>query len=238
MSGTLHVEPNPEALATYAADWLLNRALSTTGPVRIALSGGSTPKRLYEKLAEPARCERFPWSRTDLFWGDERFVPPDDAESNYNMVNRALLTRAPIPSARVHRAPTEGDPAAAAARYERDLHANYGQDTLDAARPLFDVVLLGLGDNGHTASLFPDVPELEERVRWVVPVTQGVPQPRLSLTYPAIASSGAVVFLVAGRNKAEMLRRVRAGDRSLPAARVTTQGELLWFVDEAASGRA
>jgi 6-phosphogluconolactonase len=130
--------------------------------------------------------------------------------------------------------PTIGSPAEAAQAYQATLEQYYGHETLDMARPLFDVTLLGLGENGHTASLFPDTPALEESLAWVAPVTQGVPQPRLTLTYPAIACSNYVAFLVAGAGKADVLRRVLDGDRSQPAARVTAAGSLIWFTDKAA----
>ncbi len=225
---------DPEALARHVAVWLTGRAEAASGRFAIALSGGSTPKRLYEILAEPAQRDRFPWDRTYLFWGDERFVPPDSAESNFNMTRIALLDHVPIPPSHIHPMPTVGAPADAARAYEATLRAYYGREALDMARPLFDVTLLGLGENGHTASLFPDTASLDESLAWVAPVTEGVPQPRLTLTYPAIACSAVVAFLVAGKNKASVLKRVLAGDRSQPAARITSAGELIWFVDEAA----
>ena len=234
---TAWVLPNPEALAQRVASWLTERALAHQGVFSVALSGGSTPKRLYEILATSAFRERFPWSRTALFFGDERFVAPDDEASNYNLVNRALLSQVEVPPERVHRMPTEGDPAEAARAYERDLRAGYGSDRLTPGRPLFDVVLLGLGENGHTASLFPDTPVLQERTAWVGSCTpHDAPHQRLTLTYPAIASSGTVLFLVAGASKREVLAKVRAGDPALPASQVSSEGELIWGLDEAAAG--
>ncbi len=229
----LTVLADAEALARYAADWLTARAETAGTRFSLALSGGSTPKRLYELLA--AR-ERFPWSRTHLFWGDERLVPLDHPDSNYRMVETALLRHVPIPPAHIHPMPTDGAPADAARRYQQTLEAYYGGTELRADKPLFDVVLLGLGDNGHTASLFPGTPSLEEDRAWVAAVTTSVPQPRLTLTYPAIAMSGAAVFLVAGAGKREVLRRVRAGERELPAARVTSIGGVRFFADHAAAG--
>ncbi len=229
--------PDPEALARYTANWLTEQALSAPGRFSIALSGGSTPKRLFEVLAEPAFATRFPWSRTHLFWGDERFVPPDHPDSNLRMTRLALLDHVSIPAGQVHPMPTSGDPEVAARDYQATLQAYYGAESLDMSRPMFDVMLLGLGENGHTASLFPGTPALDETLRWVVPVTSGVPQTRLTLTYPAIACSRHVVFLVAGKGKAEVLRQVRAGDRTQPAARVRAAGDLLWFTDDAAQGK-
>jgi 6-phosphogluconolactonase len=227
---------DPEALATHVAGWLTDLALAKTGNFAIALSGGSTPKRLFELLAEPGLAARFPWDRTHLFWGDERFVPYDSPYSNYRMTRLALLDHVPIPKAHVNPMPTSGDPAEAARAYQATLQTYYGAESLSMTRPLFDVVLLGLGENGHTASLFPGTPALEETLAWVAPVVNGVPQPRLTLTYPAIACSRFVAFLTAGASKRDVLARVLAGDRSQPATRVTTAGELIWFTDHAAVG--
>ena len=226
---------DPDALARHVAVWLTGLANASPGRFSIALSGGSTPKRLFEILAKPEHAARFPWDRTHLFWGDERFVPYTDENSNYRMTRLALLDHVPIPPDNIHPMPTAGDPAAAARDYQLTLQTFYGAESLDMTRPLFDVVLLGLGENGHTASLFPDTPSLSETLAWVTPVTQNVPQPRLTLTYPAIACSEFVAFLVAGAGKASVLRRVLDGDRSQPAARVSSAGELIWFTDAAAS---
>jgi len=225
-----------EALARHVAVWLTDRAVAAAGRFAIALSGGSTPKRLYEILAEPEQRDRFPWNRTHLFWGDERFVPPESAQSNFNMTRTALLDHVPIPPGNVHPMPTNGLPPEAARAYQATLQTYYGRESLDMARPLFDVTLLGLGENGHTASLFPDTASLDETLAWVAPVTENVPQPRLTLTYPTIACSDVVAFLVAGKSKAPVLKRVLAGDRSQPASRITAAGEIIWFIDEAAAG--
>ena len=235
-ASTIVTLDDPEALARHVADWLTGLALASTGPFAIALSGGSTPKRLYEILAEPAYAGRFPWARTHLFWGDERFVPPDSPDSNWRMARLALLDHVPVPPANIHPMPTAGRLEDASAAYQATLQTYYNREALDMERPLFDVNLLGLGDNGHTASLFPGSAALEETLAWVAPVTEGVPQPRLTLTYPAIACSRQVTFLVAGANKADVIRRVMDGDRSQPAARVTAAGELTWFIDRAAAG--
>ena len=226
---------DPEALARHVAGWLTDLAMACTGRFAISLSGGSTPKRLFEILAEPDFASRFPWDRTHLFWGDERFVPPDSKDSNLGMTRKALLDHVPIPPANIHAMPTTGTPADAALVYEATLKAYYGLETLDMARPLFDVTLLGLGENGHTASLFPGTAALDETLAWVAPVTEGVPQPRLTLTYPAIACSTIVAFLVAGKNKAEVIKLVLGGDRTQPATRITAAGELIWFLDAAAA---
>ena len=226
--------PDPDALARHVADWLTGLATAAQGRFSVALSGGSTPKRLFEILAEPARAARFPWARTHLFWGDERFVPHDHPDSNYRMTRLALLDHVDIPPDNIHPMPVTGDPAQAARDYQATLQAYYQAESLDMTRPLFDVVLLGLGENGHTASLFPGTAALNEVRAWVAPVTENVPQPRLTLTYPAIACSRYAAFLVAGAAKAGVLRLVLDGDRSQPAARVSSVGQVMWFTDAAA----
>ena len=136
-------------------------------------------------LAQPPIVAVFPWSRVHWFWGDERFVPHDHPDSNYGMTRAALLSKAPIPAGNVHPVPTEGlTPQQGAAAYEKTLREYYGAEVLDAARPLFDVTLLGIGDDGHTASLLPGQPALEETQRWVVAVPSGRSEPRITLTYP------------------------------------------------------
>jgi len=233
----LEMLADPEALSRRVADWLLEMATTKDGAFAIALSGGSTPRRLYQLLAESPYCDKFPWSRTHWFWGDERFVSHDDALSNYRMVREALLSRAPIPTMNIHPIPTEGTtPDDAACAYERELKFFYGAERLDPARPLFDVTLLGLGPEGHTASLFPDTAVLAERDRWVAAVVGVKAEARITLTYPALESSRNAAFLVAGEAKRATLDRLRRGDDSLPAARVHPTGTLWIFGDAAAVG--
>lgn len=233
----LEILADPEALARRAADWLLAAATAKDGIFAVALSGGSTPRQLYRHLAELPYRDEFPWSRTHWFWGDERFVPHDNSQSNYRMVREALLSRAPIPTANVHPMPTEGiNPTAAATAYERELKSFYGAERLDPARPLFDVTLLGLGPDGHTASLFPGTPVLKERDRWVAAVVDTKSETRITLTYPALESSGQVAFLVSGDAKRKILTRLRCGDKDLPAARLHPKGTLHLFSDTAAVG--
>ncbi|GBQ68308.1 6-phosphogluconolactonase [Ameyamaea chiangmaiensis NBRC 103196] len=237
-TGRVVVLDNGEAIARHVADWLLDKALAKTGaPFVVALSGGSTPKRLYELMAEPAYAARFPWANTQFFFGDERFVPVDDPASNFSMVTTALLSHVPMPPANVHRMKTEGAPEVEAASYEAALKALYGADALDPSRPLFDVVLLGLGDNGHTASLFPRQPVLREETKWVATcVPDDAPHTRLTLTYPAIQSSRHVVFMVTGAAKQGAFTRVRDADPDEPASFITTEGDLVWYVDPAVVG--
>ena len=223
------------ALARDTADWILARAQASEGRFALNLSGGSTPKALYALLAQPPYRDRMPWDRTHLFWGDERFVPPDHPDSNFRMVQEALLAHVAIPAPQVHAIPTDTTPADCAARYQRTLQAFYGAATLDPARPLFDVTLLGLGEDGHTASLFPGTAALAERTAWVVDVVGAKPEPRLTLTYPVLESSREVAFLLAGAAKHAMLGRLEERDMSLPAARVQPVGDLLFLIDRAAA---
>jgi len=236
MRGQMRVAKDPNALAAIAAEWFVRTANARPGNLRIALSGGSTPKALYELLgSEPLRA-RIPWQRIDLFWGDERFVPHDSPESNYRMVRQTLLATVPLPPARIHPVPVDGTPDEAARSYEMALKHSYGADTLDPARPLFDIMLLGLGRDGHTGSLLPGQPVLDQRERWVDAVMSGREEPRVTLTYPAIESSHVLAFLVSGSEKAHVLENVRRGDPRLPAARIRTSGAVIWLVDSAAAG--
>ncbi len=237
-SGGMHIETlaDPPALAHHVAEWMTSLAVAAKGTFRVSLSGGSTPKALYGLLASDAFVRRFPWERVHWYWGDERFVPYDHPESNYRMTREAMLSKAPVPPANVHPVPADGTPDAAALRYERTLQADYGAAALDPARPLFDITLLGMGPDGHTASLLPGEPVLEERKRWVAAVSHGRPEVRITMTYPAIDSSRHVAFLVAGKEKAAMVRTIRAGGSQVPAARVKPVGELIWFIDRAAAG--
>lgn len=234
----LEILANPDALACRVADWLLAQAVEKAGIFAVALSGGTTPRRLYERLADPSYRDEFPWSRAHWFWGDERFVPHDNAQSNYRMVQEALLSRAPIPTANVHPVPTEDiSPESAATSYERELKIFYGREGLEPTRPLFDVTLLGLGPDGHTASLFPGSTALMERDRWVAAVVGVESEARITLTYPALESSRHVAFLVAGNEKQGIFSQLRRGNTELPAARLRPTGTLCLFADIAAAGR-
>jgi len=234
--GRITVLDDPGALARHAANWMTTAALDATGPIRISLSGGSTPKALYGLLASDEFRGRFPWSKVSWYWGDERFVPYDHPESNYRMAREAMLSKVPVPAARIHPVPCEGTPDDAARQYERTLREDYGAAALDPARPLFEITLLGLGADGHTASLIPGEPVLQERSRWVMAVAHGRPEVRITMTYPALESSRRVAFLVAGKEKADIVKSIRAGASQAPAARLRPIGELDWFVDRAAAG--
>lgn len=235
----IDVSPDFEGLAHRVAQWIVDLACATRGRFAIALSGGSTPKRLYQLLATPPLVEAMPWERVHLFWGDDRFVPWDDPNSNYGMARDAMIAHVPIPAANVHGIRMQGTPDSAAEEYERTLKSYYGADVLSADRPLFDVNLLGMGPDGHTASLFPSKPALDEKHRWVT----GVPEPglnpivpRVTLTFPALESARSVAFVAAGADKTAMMRRALGGDHALPSARVSPVGELVWFIDRAARG--
>ena len=199
-----------------------------SGRRAICLSGGSTPERLYRLLAGPDFVARVPWADLHLFWGDERLVPADHPDSNGCMA-LAAFGNAPIPPGNVHRVPTAGLTAeASASAYEREL----GTFFPDGAQPLFDVVLLGLGEDGHTASLFPGRAEVDEDRRLVVAVPRaGLPPyvPRVSLTIPALSSSREALFLVSGGGKRAALAAVANG-ALLPAARVRSAGRVRWLV--------
>jgi 6-phosphogluconolactonase len=227
---------DPEALARNTAEWLCGRALASESTFAVCCSGGSTPRRLYEMLAEPALAARFPWGRVHWFWGDERFVPHDHPDSNYRMVRDALFAHVAVPDSNIHPIPTENlSPEQSAGAYEETLKTYYGATALAPARPLFGVTLLGIGEDGHTASLFPGHPALEEQRRWAVAVIGAKSEARITLTYPALDSSRDAAFLVTGAGKREVAARARSGDPTLPAGRIRPVGRLHWFTDRAAA---
>jgi 6-phosphogluconolactonase len=239
-SRTVVVAGDPEALSQQAASQIARsvaEAVAARGRCTLALAGGNTPRRCYELLAAPPLREMIPWEGLHLFWGDERCVPPDHPDSNYRMAQEALIARAPIPPRNVHRVPTEeGSPAAVAAYYERELRNFFQLEVEDV--PRFDLILLGMGPDGHTASLFPGGPALEETQRLVVPSSiDYMPHPRVTFTLPVLNAGRAAVFLVTGRDKAPALAKALAGDPSVPAGQVHPAGELRWYVDRAAAGQ-
>lgn len=233
--------PDPDALAQAGAELIsvvATAAIVARGRFTLALAGGSTPQALYTLLARPPYAARIDWERTIVAFGDERCVPPDHPQSNYRMAHTALLAHVPLPSAQILRMEGELAPAQAAERYEAALRAAFP----DQPWPRFDLIVLGLGDDGHTASLFPGTAALHERERWVV--ANYVPQLatwRLTLTAPAINAASQIAFLVAGANKAQTLRAVAHGPyqpERLPAQAIRPQdGALTWLVDAAAAGQ-
>jgi 6-phosphogluconolactonase len=230
---------NPAALAKAAAERVIARIAANPGRVAICLTGGSSPKALYQLLATEAYRGSIPWDRVHWFIGDERFVPAGDPLNNMSMARKAFLDQC-APASNVHPIPTDtarpDNPDKSAELYEHALKSFYGADELDPARPLFDLVLMGVGPDGHTASLFPDYPALDETQRWVV----GVPRahvepfvPRVTLTLPALASCREMLFEVAGSEKQAILTRLFAAE-NLPANRAQSVGETIWLVDQAA----
>lgn len=227
-----------EAVARAAADRLLDIVASAPHErIAVCLSGGSTPGRLYELLAEPSYADRLPWPRLHWFFGDDRLVPHDDPLSNVRLVREAFGSEGPAAASHLHPIPTGLGAEAGAAAYAETLRGFYGSGRLDPERPLFDLVLLGLGSDGHTASLFPGKPAEEEQKAWVVPVPEAGMEPfvpRISLTFPALASSRLSLFLVSGSGKRDPLTRLSLGE-DLPAGRATSHGELAWLIDGAAA---
>jgi 6-phosphogluconolactonase len=224
------------ALAQTAARRLIDR-VRRRDRAAVCLTGGSSPLALYRLLAEDPWRRDVPWEQVHWFMGDDRFVPESDPLSNMGAAKRALLDRVPVPAQNVHPIPTQAsDPADGAQRYEAELKAFYGADRLDAARPLFDLVLMGLGPDGHTASLFPHSAMLKERQRWVVGVRKAGMEPfvpRVTLTFPALASTREMLFLVDSADKRSILGRVLGGE-DLPAHRAYAQGDLVWLMIAAA----
>jgi len=222
---------DPAELAQRAADWIAGLITARDGGFRIALAGGNTPRLLYSELSR----RTVDWRKVQFYWIDERLVPPDDPDSNLRMARESLLAHIAIMPDQIHPMPTAGDADGAARAYETELQQAYGAAVLDPARPLFDFTLIGLGADGHICSLLPGSPVLEERTRWVAPVTAGRPQARLTLTYPAVESSRLTVFLVTGSDKADAVKRVQQGDPNLPGGRLHPQGDVVWLLDRAAA---
>jgi 6-phosphogluconolactonase len=237
--GELRVYGDAGQLARAAAELFVNTAadsIAARGRFRVALSGGTTPRRLYKLLATSAFSSRVDWKHVHIFWGDERYVPANDPDSNYRMTAEALLRHVPIPAANAHRVATEiSPPAAAAAAYEEQIRQSFA----DSSRPQFDLVYLGLGTNGHTASLFPRSPALREQLRLVMAdLVAEVKGWRITMSAPLLNQGRVVVFLVQGQEKAQVLRDVLLGPvdaERLPAQLIAPEGKLLWMVDEPAA---
>lgn len=227
---------DPLALAQTAAERIVARIDANPGRAAICLTGGSSPKQLYQLLATDAYRSRIPWDHVHWFIGDERFVPATDPLNNMAMARNVFLDVCAPPD-NIHPIPTDlANPEESALRYESELKSCYGASVLNPARPLFDLVLMGVGPDGHTASLFPGYPATEETERWVV----GVPNahvepfvPRVTLTFPALGSCREMLFEVAGADKRAILTRVLEGE-NLPAGRACAFGETLWLVDKTA----
>lgn len=232
------VYPDREVLSRAAAVLfaeVAERAVADHGRCAVLLAGGETPRRTYELLADEPLLNRVPWGQLHLFWGDERCVPPDDPRSNARMAYRALLDRVPVPAGQVHPIPGDRAPRQAADEYEALLRSFFA-----GATPGFDLAILGLGEDGHTASLFPGSPVLDERERWTMPIRRGGEEiDRVTLTVPLLNQAKLVVFLVAGDDKAAVLHELLEEEPDpcrRPARMIKPEhGELRWLVDRAAA---
>ena len=242
-SSRLYIYDDLDGVARAAAELLvrLQRADHTQEHFALALSGGSTPRTFHSMLVAPPYRDQVDWERMQYFWGDERFVPPDDPASNYRMAFETLLTKAPVTSDQVHRVPTErGDPATVADLYEADIRRDL--NVLPGQFPRFDLILLGMGPDGHCASLFPHTAALHVDNRLVT--ANEVPQlhtTRITFTVPVINNAAAVVFLVAGADKADALAAVLEGPRdpeTYPSQFIAPEhGALYWLADRAAASK-
>jgi 6-phosphogluconolactonase len=242
---TVRTFPDAEAVSRAAAEEFVRcagEAVNARGRFTVVLSGGSTPKRMYQLLAAPPLRDRVDWPRVFVFWGDERAVPPDHPDANYHTAHAELLTKVPVPAGNVFRMEGERPLAAAAADYQEAVARALGVPP-DGPPPALDLVLLGMGPDGHTASLFPGNDALAEGTRWVVPV-HGAPKPppdRLTMTAPLLNTAREVLFLVAGADKADRLAEVLDGPpdpHRLPSQLVRPAGGLLvWYVDRSAAAK-
>ncbi len=240
MLSSLRVFDDLESMSAAAASAVAELVEASTGSFSIALSGGSTPLRLYELLA--ARSISIDWEKIHLFWGDERFVPADSSESNFGNVRSALVEKIDIPEENIHHVHVDAASAIeAAAIYEKELRVYFG--IAENGYPSFDLILLGLGDDGHTASIFPGDPVIEERERWAAAVTApaGIEPPeRITLTLPVLNAAKNVFFLVSGESKADALHDIlfmgRMAAEQYPGALISPDGSLVWYVDSSAYG--
>jgi 6-phosphogluconolactonase len=236
--------PSLEDLSRAAAEYtckIAERAIKKRGIFTFVLSGGTTPRLLYEELAREPYASRVDWQHTHLFWGDERCVPSDSPDSNFSLALQELISRVDVPPSNIHSIPaTIGSANAVAKEYENTLreffHPSVESDSI-ISFPSFDLILLGMGIDGHIASLFPGDAALEERTSWVVAVegsSASPPVPRITLTLPVINEAKCVLFLVSGSNKLKVLQEILNNPHTgtCPAAQVQPVGKLLWFIDE------
>lgn len=240
----LRIESGTDSLAQAAAEEFaaaVESALAGQERCTVALTGGSTPRVFYRQLAEEPFRGRLPWDRLHFFWGDERHVPPDHADSNFRMAHEALLAHVPVPSENIHRIPAEDpDAARAASAYEQTLREFFA--LRDGDFPRFDILLLGLGPDAHIASLFPENPALRERERWVAaPWAEHLKTFRITLTVPVLNRAARTFFLVSGAEKAEAVYKVLEGERDperIPGQVLQPEkGSVLWLLDAAAASR-
>lgn len=252
--GDINVFPDPAGLVGEVALQIIslgNRAIAERGHFLFMLSGGSTPRLLYERLAEPDVLGGMDWTKVQVYWGDERCVPPDHRDSNYRMARESLLERVPIPYENIHRIQGELDPQSGALHYEAEVRKTfqsesgpfYTANTAKGFLPEFDVILLGLGTDGHTASLFPGSSALTELEHWFVAVEHDQPPPplvaRITVTPIVINAAANVFFLVTGADKAKRLFQVLESPyrpETLPAQMINPEeGRLSWYLDQAAA---
>lgn len=232
------VYDDPAALADAAAHFIatvLVDAVRDRGTANLCVAGGTTPRATLETLAANPHGHAIDWLQTDVWFSDERCVPHDHEGSNFRMVDEALLSRVPIPPANVHRVAGDLDPAAAARAYDMELHASFPDVMGESA---FDLVLLGVGNDGHVASLFPGSPALKEEQRWAAAVeapSMSPSVPRVSLTPPIIRRARRILYLVSGITKRAITRRVLLGSETLPAAMFRGRESTLWLMDLDAS---
>jgi len=236
------IYPDINTLSHEAAQYIVrlaNEAIVTRGRFTIALSGGSTPKVLYSLLGDEPYRSQIDWVQVDIFWSDERCVPPDSEESNYHMAQQVLLSKIPIPASQVHRMPADQpDRDAASQAYTEEMQRTFGTNGI----PNFDLIQLGMGPEGHTASLFPHQPSLHEQQRLVMPVSVPKPPPqRLTFTPPLLNAARQVLFLVTGAEKADAVQAVLEGEYDpdeYPAQIVRPDnGEVVWMLDKAAAAK-
>ncbi len=239
---TISIYPDTETLSQQAAQYIVRVAQESISAHRrftLALSGGSTPKKLYGMLAEEPYRSQIDWTLVDIFWSDERCVPPDDMESNYHMAQQVLLSKVPIPANQIHRMPADQtDRHAASYAYTLEMQQAFGSDGV----PNFDLIQLGMGPEGHTASLFPHQASLHEQQRLVMPVVVSKPPPpRLTFTPRLLNAASHVLFLVTGAEKQDAVQAVLEGEYQpdeYPAQIVKpSRGEVTWMLDTAATGK-
>ncbi|HZU31613.1 MAG TPA: 6-phosphogluconolactonase [Candidatus Angelobacter sp.] len=238
MAQEIKIVPDGKALNVFVAEEFkrcAESAISANGRFSVALSGGSTPRPIYELIAE--QYQALPWNKIHIFFGDERHVPPDHPDSNFRMANQALLSKVDLPAGNIHRIRAELDADVAAQEYENELRDFFHLTSPEW--PRFDLILLGLGDNGHTASLFPGTPALQEKSRLVIASwVEELKTFRITFTYPVINHGAEDLFMVSGQGKAKILKEVLqpSGTESYPAQGVQPEnGRLLWVADQAAA---
>lgn len=236
----VQILPDLEAISYKAASLFVNasrNSIATRTKFAVAISGGSTPRRLYTLLSSSPYCDQVDWQKVHFFWADERCVPVEDEASNFKVAFDRLISKVPIPDGHIHRIKGEEDPGKAARDYEADIREFFGASGL----PVFDLVLLGMGEDGHTASLFPGSKSLEETARLAVPVYLEKPnRNRITLTLPVLNNAAQILFLVAGSSKAAVLSEIlsdKEKKREFPAGRIRpVQGKVIWLIDREAAG--